>query len=221
VFASGFENIRLPRDYFDLIVSNLPFAKVPVHDPETRDRRLCECVHDYFFVKSLPLLKPGGILASITSRYTLDKRKNVARHHLAMHAELLAAVRLPSGAFKQNAGTEVITDVIILRKRPLPIDPDHAKAREWVEAAEQRLFNEHGDETELLVNKPRGHSISVITPRPRSLNWRGYVAGKRYLEVVSADEIPPDVMAAVALVCLAQIEADAATHQDRRLRTEF
>ena len=66
VFASGFEKVRLPRDYFDLIVSNVPFANVPVHDPETRDRRLRECVHDYFFVKSLPLLKPGGILASIT-----------------------------------------------------------------------------------------------------------------------------------------------------------
>jgi len=221
VIASGFENVRLPRDYFDLIVSNVSFANVPVPDPETKDRRLRECVHNYFFVKSLPLLKPGEILASITSRYPLDKRKNVVRRHLAMHTELLAAVRLPSSAFKQNAGTEGITDVIILRKRPSPIDPDHAKAQEWVEVGARRLFDEHGGETELPVNKPRGHSISVITPRPRSLNWRGYVAGKRQLEVVSADEIPPDVMAAVALACLAQIEADAATHQDRRLRTEF
>jgi hypothetical protein len=194
---------------------------VPVHDPETRDRRLRECVHDYFFVKSLSLLKPGGILASIASRYTLDKRKSVVRRHLAMHTEHLAAVRLPSGAFKQNAGTDVTTDVIILRKRPSPIDPDNARAQEWVEAGAQRLFDELGGETEPPVNKPRGHSISVITPRPRLLNWRGYVVGKRHLGVVSADEIPPDVMDAVALACLALIEADAATHQDRRLRTEF
>ena len=83
VFASGFEKVRLPKDYFDLIVSNVPFANVPVHDPETRDRRLRECVHDYFFVKSLSLLKPGGVLAFITSRYTLDKRKSVVRRHLA------------------------------------------------------------------------------------------------------------------------------------------
>jgi hypothetical protein len=121
---------------------------------------------------------------------------------------------LPSGVFKQNAGTDVTTDVIILRKRPSPIDPDHARAQEWVEAGAQRLFDELGGETEPPVNKSRGHSISVITPRPRSLNWSGYVAGKRQLEVLSADEIPPDVMAAVALACLAQIEADATTHQD-------
>ncbi len=153
VFASGFEKVRLPRDYFDLIVSNVPFANVPVHDPETKDRRLRECVHDYFFVKSLSLLKPGGILAFITSRYTLDKRKNVVRRHLARHAELLAAVRLPSGAFKQNAGTEVITDVIFLRKRASPIDPDHSNAQIWVEAGTQRLFDGYGGEAELPVNK--------------------------------------------------------------------
>jgi phospholipid N-methyltransferase len=124
VFESGFEAVRLPKDYFDLIISNIPFANVPVHDPETKDRRLRECVHDYFFVKSLSLLKPGGVLAFITSRYTLDKQKSVVRRYLAQHAELLAAVRLPSGAFKQNAGTEVLTDVILLRKRASPIDLD-------------------------------------------------------------------------------------------------
>ena len=152
VFASGFEKVRLPRDYFDLIVSNVPFANVPVHDPETRDRRLRECVHDYFFVKSLSLLKPGGVLAFITSRYTLDKRKSVVRRHLARSAELLAAVRLPSGAFKQNAGTEVIADVIILRKRASPIDLDHSEAPVWVEAGTQRLFDEYGGEAELPIN---------------------------------------------------------------------
>ena len=111
VFASGFENVRLPRDYFDLIVSNVPFANVPVHDPETRDRRLRECVHDYFFVKSLPLLKPGGILASITSRYTLDKRKNVVRRHLAMHMSYrsmrLKAESVPNFAERRMRGLVV------------------------------------------------------------------------------------------------------------------
>jgi len=152
IFASGFEKVRLPRDYFDLIVSNVPFANVPIYDPETRDRRLRECVHDYFFVKSLQLLKPGGVLAFITSRYTLDKRKSVVRRHLARHAELLAAVRLPSGAFKQNAGTEVIADVIILRKRASPIDLDHSEAPVWVAAGTQRLFDEYGGEAELPIN---------------------------------------------------------------------
>ncbi len=118
VFASGFEKVRLPRDYFDLIVSNIPFANVPVHDPETRDRRLRECV----------------------------------RRHLARHAELLAAVRLPSGAFKQNTGTDVITDVIILRKRASPIDLDQSEALVWIEAGTQRLFDEYGGEAELPIN---------------------------------------------------------------------
>src|SRR5262249_30789135 len=153
VFASGFEKVRLPRDYFDLIVSNVPFANVPVHDPEIKDPRLRECVHDYFFVKSLPLLKRGGILAFITSRYTLDKRKSVVRRHLARHAELLAAIRLPTGAFKQNAGTEVIADVIILRKCASPIDLDQSEAPVWVEAGTQRLFDEYGGEAELPINK--------------------------------------------------------------------
>jgi len=106
-----------------------------------------------FYRKSLSFLKPGGVLALITSRYTLDKRKSVARRHLAKHAELLAAVRLPSGAFKQNAGTEVIADVIILRKRASPIDLDHSEAPVWVEVGTQRLFDEYGGEAELPINK--------------------------------------------------------------------
>jgi N12 class adenine-specific DNA methylase len=152
VFESGFEAVRLPNHYFDLIISNIPFANVPVHDPETKDRRLRECVHDYFFVKSLSLLKPGGVLAFITSRYTLDKQKNVVRRYLARHAELLAAVRLPSGAFKQNAGTEVITDVILLRKRASPIDLDSSALPVWAEIGKQRLEDEDGYQAELPVN---------------------------------------------------------------------
>jgi hypothetical protein len=169
VFASGFEKVRLPRDYFDLIVSNVPFANVPVHDPETRDRRLRERVHDYFFVKSISLLKPGGVLAFITSRYTLDKRKSVARRHLARHSELLAAVRLPSGAFKQNAGTAVIADVIILRKRASPIDLDQSESPVWVEAGTQRLFDEYGGEAELPINNLFADSRSdwIASPETR------------------------------------------------------
>jgi N12 class adenine-specific DNA methylase len=153
VFACGFEATQLPKDYFDLIISNVPFGDYPIHDPAIKDKRLRECVHDYFFVKSLSLLKPGGILAFITSRYTLDKKKIVVRRHLAQQAELLAAVRLPGDAFKRNAGTEVVTDIIILRKRATPIRIDETSLPVWVETEMLRLWDEHGAEAEMPVNR--------------------------------------------------------------------
>ncbi len=153
VFACGFEAAQLPKDYFDLIISNVPFGDYAIHDPAVKDKRLRECVHDYFFVKSLSLLKPGGILAFITSRYTLDKKKSAVRRHLAQQAELLAAARLPDNAFKRNAGTEVVTDVIILRKRPTPISIDETNLLVWVETEMLRLRHEHGAEVEMPVNR--------------------------------------------------------------------
>jgi N12 class adenine-specific DNA methylase len=152
-FACSLETAQLPKDYFDLIISNVPFGDYAIHDPALKDRRLRECAHDYFFVKSLSLLKPGGILAFITSRYTLDKKKSVVRRHLAQQAELLAAVRLPGDAFKRNAGTEVITDVIILRKRATPISLDETSLPVWVETEMLRLWDEHGAEAEMPVNR--------------------------------------------------------------------
>lgn len=153
VFACGLETAQLPRDYFDLIISNVPFGDYAIHDPAIKDKRLRECVHDYFFVKSLSLLKPGGVLAFITSRYTLDKKKSAVRRHLAQQAELLAAVRLPSDTFKRNAGTEVVTDVIILRKRATSISVDETSFLAWVEAEMLRLRDEHGAEAEMPVNR--------------------------------------------------------------------
>ncbi len=153
VFACGLEAAQLPKDYFDLIISNVPFGDYAIHDPALKDKRLRECVHDYFFVKSLSLLKPGGILAFITSRYTLDKKKSVVRRHLAQQAELLAAVRLPGDAFKRNAGTEVITDVIILRKRATPVSVDETSLPIWGETEMLRLRDDHGAEAEMPVNR--------------------------------------------------------------------
>ncbi len=138
-----------------MILDTRHFAKgsYAIHDPAIKDKRLRECVHDYFFVKSLSLLKPGGVLAFITSRYTLDKKKSAVRRHLAQQAELLAAVRLPSDTFKRNAGTEVVTDVIILRKRATPISVDETNLLVWVEAEMLRLRDEHGAEAEMPVNR--------------------------------------------------------------------
>jgi len=117
VFNQGFEESSLPNDFFDLAVGNVPFGNVPIHDPRIKERYLKAAIHDYFFVRSLKLVKPGGIIAFITSRYTLDKVDSRVRRHIAERADLLAAARLPESAFRKNAGTEVVADVLILRKK--------------------------------------------------------------------------------------------------------
>ena len=121
IFGKGFEETPLPDNYFDLCVANVPFGDYAVHDPQM-DRRFTRAIHDYFFAKSLQKVRPGGVMALITSRYTMDKQDDALRKHLSEHADLLGAVRLPNTAFKANAGTEVTTDILFLRKR-LPGQP--------------------------------------------------------------------------------------------------
>ncbi|MBS1807486.1 MAG: N-6 DNA methylase [Acidobacteria bacterium] len=117
IIIDGYEKAKLPKGFFDLIISNVPFGDYPVVDT-TIKKKLRSSIHDYFFAKSIEYLKPGGVMAFITSRYTLDKADQRVREYLAQHTELLAAVRLPSDAFLQTAHTQVITDIIILRKKP-------------------------------------------------------------------------------------------------------
>ncbi len=129
IFARGFEETSLPDNYFDAVVGNVPFGDYAVHDPHTR-HSLTRSIHDYFFAKSLEKVRPGGILALITSRYTMDKVNDTIRKHLAEKSDLVAAIRLPNTAFKGNAGTEVTTDILILQKRT----PEQRPAGEsWTE----------------------------------------------------------------------------------------
>lgn len=116
VFAKAFEETPLPDNYFDAVVGNVPFGNYRVHDP-SYPRQVTGAIHDYFFAKSLDKLRPGGVTALITSRYTMDKQDDKVRQYLADRADLLGAIRLPNTAFKVNAGTEVTTDIIFLRKR--------------------------------------------------------------------------------------------------------
>ena len=116
IFAKGFEETPLPDNYFDAIVGNVPFGDFPVHD-STMKRPLTRAIHDYFFAKSLEKVRPGGVMALITSRYTMDKQTDIIRRHLDEHADLLGAIRLPNTAFKANARTEVTTDILFLLKR--------------------------------------------------------------------------------------------------------
>jgi N12 class adenine-specific DNA methylase len=116
IFEKGFEETPLPDNYFDAVVGNVPFGDYGVHDPSMK-HPLTRAIHDYFFAKSLEKVRPGGVMALITSRYTMDKQDATVRRYLAERADLLGAIRLPNTAFKGNAGTEVTTDILFLRKR--------------------------------------------------------------------------------------------------------
>lgn len=111
----GFENSNLKSESFDVAVGNVPFGDIRVYDKKYNKENLL--IHDYFFSKSLDMVKPGGVVAFITSKGTLDKHNDTARRLLAEKAEFLGAVRLPNNAFKANAGTEVTSDIIFLQKR--------------------------------------------------------------------------------------------------------
>jgi N12 class adenine-specific DNA methylase len=117
VLAKGFEETQLPDNFFDAVIGNIPFGNYAVHDPAYRRTPvLTRAIHDYFFAKSLDKVQVGGVLALITSRYTMDKQDSAVRRYLADRADFLGAIRLPDTAFKANAGTEVTTDIIFLQK---------------------------------------------------------------------------------------------------------
>ena len=100
------------------MIGNIPFGNYPVHDPAYRSTPvLTRAIHDYFLAKSLDKVRAGGVMALITSRYTMDKQDSTIRRYLAERADLVGAIRLPNTAFKANAGTEVTTDILFLQKR--------------------------------------------------------------------------------------------------------
>ena len=126
---AGFETTDR-RDFFDLAIGNVPFGQYQVNDRAYN--KLGFSIHDYFFAKTLDQVRPGGVIAFVTSRYTMDKQSLEVRKYIAQRAELLGAIRLPNNTFKANAGTEVVSDIIFLQKRDRPIDiePD------WVHLGE-------------------------------------------------------------------------------------
>ena len=130
----GFENSNLKSESFDVAVGNVPFGDIRVYDKKYNKENLL--IHDYFFSKSLDMVKPGGVVAFITSKGTLDKRNDTARRLLAEKAEFLGAVRLPNTAFKANAGTEVTSDIIFLQKRTEPIKITSEDEPSWLKTEE-------------------------------------------------------------------------------------
>ena len=126
ITVAGFETTS-QRDFYDLAVGNVPFGNYKVNDKAYN--QLGFSIHNYFFAKALDQVRPGGIVAFVTSRYTMDSKDSSARKYLAQRADLLGAVRLPNNAFKANAGTEVVSDILFLQKLERPID----REPEWVQ----------------------------------------------------------------------------------------
>ena len=120
IAAQGFEEASLPDSFFDAVVGNVPFGDFKVADK--RYDKYNFLIHDYFFAKSLDKLRPGGIMALVTSKGTMDKENSAVRRYIAQRAELIGAIRLPNDTFKGNAGTEVVSDILILQKRDRVID---------------------------------------------------------------------------------------------------
>ena len=115
ITISGFEDTKYPDNFFDVAVGNVPFGDYKIYDPKYN--KLNFRVHDYFLAKTLDQIRPGGIAAFTTTKGAMDKANPSVRRYLAQRAELIGAVRLPNTAFKDNAGTEVTTDILFLKKR--------------------------------------------------------------------------------------------------------
>ena len=126
ITVAGFETTDR-RDFYDLAVGNVPFGNYKVNDKAYN--KLGFSIHNYFFVKAIDQIRPGGIVAFVTSRYTMDSKDSTARKHMAERADLLGAIRLPNNAFRANAGTDVVSDIIFLQKRDRPIDHEP----DWVQ----------------------------------------------------------------------------------------
>ena len=155
ITVAGFETTDR-RDFYDLAIGNVPFGQYQVNDKAYN--KLNFSIHNYFFAKALDQVRPGGVVAFVTSRYTMDAKASTVRRYLAQRAELLGAIRLPNDAFKKNAGAEVVSDIIFLQKRARPLDI----VPEWTQTgiirvpAKSQDFVGEGGATEQASFSPQG-----------------------------------------------------------------
>ena len=164
ITVAGFETTDR-RDFYDLAVGNVPFGQYKVNDKAYN--KLGFSIHNYFFAKAIDQVRPGGVVAFVTSRYTMDSKDSTARKHMAECADLLGAIRLPNNAFKANAGTEVVSDIIFLQKRDRPIDHEP----DWVQLGKTEdgfAINQYFvDHPEMVLGElttestPYGHDLTV------------------------------------------------------------
>ena len=160
ITVGGFETTDR-RDFFDLAIGNVPFGQYQVNDKAYN--KLNFSIHNYFFAKALDQVRPGGVVAFVTSRYTMDAKDSTVRRYLAQRAELLGAIRLPNNAFKANAGTEVVSDIIFLQKRdrPLDISPEWTQTGIIRVPAKSQDFVGEGGATEQASFSPQGGNEQV------------------------------------------------------------
>lgn len=144
----GFETTRVPEDSFVATVGNVPFGKFAVHDPAHNPQR--HTIHNHFIIKALALTAPGGYVAVLTSRYTMDAMEDGARRDMADRADLVAAVRLPSKAFSRVAGTDVVTDLLVLRRRTEPLAAGERPL--WIDTAKMALDDGDDSATPVRIN---------------------------------------------------------------------
>ena len=172
ITVAGFETTDR-RDFYDLAVGNVPFGNYKVNDKAYN--KLGFSIHNYFFAKAIDQIRPGGVIAFVTSRFTMDSKDSTARKHMAERAELLGAIRLPNNAFKANAGTEVVSDIIFLQKRDRPIDHEP----EWVQLGKTEdgfAINQYFvDHPEMVLGQLKlestqyGHDLTVVPIEDTSL----------------------------------------------------
>ena len=155
ISIKGYQETKLPKDHFDVVASNVPFGKVQIHDPAYRKSpKMLEAIHNYYFAKSLDQVRPGGIVSFITSHFTMDSIDPAVRKYIAERADLLGAIRLPNTAFKGNAGTEVTTDILFLRRR-IKGEPNGGEAFQDLGKAGDLQHNEYFvNHPEMVLGEP-------------------------------------------------------------------
>ena len=156
ISVMGYEAVKFEDNSFDVILGNIPFNSVKIYD--RRYNELNPYIHDYFFIKSLDLAKPGGIIAFITSKGILDRKDESLREYIARRAEFIGAIRLPNTAFKMLAGTEVTADIVFLKKRAVPMQLDRTNTPSWIQTDMERgkwiPYNRYFmDHPEMLMGK--------------------------------------------------------------------
>ena len=172
ITVAGFETTDR-RDFYDLAVGNVPFGQYKVNDKAYN--KLGFSIHNYFFAKAIDQVRPGGVVAFVTSRYTMDSKDSTARKYMAERADLLGAIRLPNNAFKANAGTDVVSDIIFLQKRDRPADIEPA----WVQLGQTEdgftLNSYFVDHPEMVLGNLElestqyGHDLTVVPIEGTSL----------------------------------------------------
>ena len=198
ITVAGFETTK-QQDFYDLAIGNVPFGQYRVNDKDYN--KLGFSIHNYFFAKALDQVRPGGVVAFVTSRYTMDSKDSTARKYMAERADLLGAIRLPNNAFRANAGTEVVSDIIFLQKRDRPID----REPDWVQLGQTESgisINQYFvDHPEMVLGELTTESTQYGREESTVLPIAGADLGEQLKEAIShlegeyreAEHTAPDV----------------------------